>query len=340
MYPDSVSRRIGRLAALMALVLAFGTCGFVVIEGWPWFDSFYFSLFTLTTVGYEELHPLSRLGRIFNSFLIAVGVTTVFLAIAVIAQLAIESELGAYFGRRRQKKMLDKLSDHYIVCGGGRVGRSVIRELLRNEAPFVLIDSEPERAEWALEQGYMAVMADATQDETLRDVHIDRAKGLVAALPTDAQNVYVTLTARGMNKELTIAARATDEQALGKLKHAGASVVFAPYSYTGHRLAQALLRPHVLSFLDMASAFEGSDINLEIEQIRVGECSECAAKTLEQARLPQKLGVIVLALVKSGGRMQFNPSGQTVMEPGDVLIAMGESSRLRELEKQVTGDSP
>ncbi|MBI3667029.1 MAG: potassium channel protein [Acidobacteria bacterium] len=335
---NPLGRRIGFMLGLMALVLAFGTCGFVLIERWPWFDAFYMALTTLTTVGYQEVHPLSKAGRIFNSFLIAVGVTTVFLAIAVIAQFAIQAELGAYFGRRRQKRMLDKLEDHYIVCGGGRVGRSVIRELVRNEAPFVLVDSEPDRAEWALQQGYKAVIADATYDETLRDVHIERAKGLVAALPTDAQNVYVTLTAKGMNKDLTVVARATDEQAIPKLKRAGANVVFTPYSYTGHRLAQALLRPHVLSFLDMASAFEGSDLDLEIEQIRVGERSSCASKTLEQARLPQKLGVIVLAVVKSGGRMQFNPSGQTVMEPGDVLIAMGETARLRDLEMQVAGE--
>lgn len=334
---NSLARRIGMMLGLMGLVLAIGTCGFVLLEGWRWFDAFYFTLFTLTTVGYAELHPLSQAGRIFNSFLIAIGVTTVFFAIGVIAQFAIQAELGAYFGRRRQKRMLEKLSNHYIVCGGGRVGRSVVRELLRNNAPFVLVDQNPERAEWALHEGHMAVIADATLDETLRGVYIDRAKGLVAALPTDAQNVYVALTARGMNTNLMIVARATDEGATAKLKRAGANVVFTPYSYTGHRLAQALLRPHVVSFLDMASAFEGSDLDLEIEQIRVAESSDCCSKTLEQARLPQKLGVIVLAVVKAGGHMEFNPSGQTTMEPGDVLIAMGESSKLRELEKQVAG---
>lgn len=317
---------------LMALVLAFGTVGFVWIEHWPWFDAFYMALITLTTVGYAEVHPLSHAGRIFNSILIGVGVTTVLFAIGVIAQVAIQAELGAYFGRRRQKRMLDKLSDHYIVCGGGRVGRSVIRELARNHAPFVLVDSEPERAEWAMELGYMATIADATQEETLQGVHIERASGLVAALPTDAQNVYVVLTARNMNPDLRIVARATDEQAHANLKRAGANAMFTPYSYTGHRLAQALLRPHVVSFLDMASAFEGSDLDLSIEQIRVGAESPCAAQTLEQARLPQKFGIIVLAVMKTDGKMQFNPSGQTAMQPGDVLIAIGETAKLRELE--------
>lgn len=333
----SFNRRLGLVVALVTVVLAGGTLGFVLIEKWDWFDAFYMALITLTTVGYGEVRPLSPAGRVFNSFLIAIGVTTVFFAIGVVTQFAVQAELGAYFQRRRQKKMLQKISDHYIVCGAGRVGRSVIRELARNNAPFVLVDQEPERAQWALEQGYTAVIADATQDETLQGVYIERARGLVAALPTDAQNVYVVLTARGMNPTLTICARASDDQATAKLKRAGASVVFTPYSYAGHRLAQAMLRPHVVSFLDMASAFEGSDLDLEIEQIRVGAGSPCSAKTLEQARLPQRFGVIVLAVLKDGGRMQFNPSGQTVMQPGDVLIAMGESAKLRELEEQVAG---
>jgi len=289
------------MLGLMGLVLALGTVGFVFIEGWPWFDSFYMALITVTTIGYSEVRPLTQTGRYFNSILIAIGVTTVLFAIAVIAQYAVQAELGAYFGRRRKKRMIEKLSDHYIVCGGGRVGRSVIRELVRKNAPFVLIDSNPERADWALQQGYIAVISDATQDETLREVRIDRAKGLVAALATDAQNVYVVLTARGMHRDLTIVSRASDEQAADKVKRAGANVVLTPYSYTGHRLAQAMLRPHVVSFLDMASAFEGSQLDLEIEQIRVGDTSACASKTLEQARLPQRFGIIVLAIVKAGG---------------------------------------
>ena len=332
------NRRIGLLVVMMVIVLVTGTCGFVWIERWSWFDSFYMALITLTTVGYAEVHPLSHAGRIFNSFLIAIGVTTVFFAIGVIAQFALEAELGNYFGRRRQKKMLDRLSNHYIVCGGGRVGRSVIRDLVRNNAPFVLVDNDHDSAEWALEAGHMAVVADATQDETLQAVHIDRAQGLVAALATDAQNVYVALTARGMNKDLTIVARASDDQAIAKLKRAGANVVFTPYSYTGHRLAQALLRPHVASFLDIASAFQGSDLDLQIEQIQVGKASRCTSKTLHDAGLPQKFGVIVLAVVKAGGQMQFNPSASTVMEPGDVLIAMGEGRQLRTMEREVAAE--
>jgi voltage-gated potassium channel len=333
----TLARRSLYLLGALALVLAFGTCGYRFIEGWPWFDSFYMTLYTVTTVGYAELRPLSRAGRIFNSFVILAGVTTVFFAIGLITQFAIQAELGQYFGKRRQKRMLDKIQDHYILCGVGRVGRSVIRELVRNDAAFVVVDTDQERVQWALEQGYVGVLADATQDETLLAVHIDRAKGLVAALPTDAENLYVVLTARGLNKELTIVSRATDEPAADKLRRAGANTVLTPYAFTGHRLAQAMLRPHVVSFLDMASAFQGSELDLEIEQIKVGENSACACRTLEQARLPQQFGIIVLAIVKGGGQMLFNPSAQTVISPGDVLIAMGESSKLWQVEEQLTG---
>ncbi len=337
---DSLSRRAALVVGMMSVVIAGGTLGFRIIEGWPWFDGFYMTLFTITTVGYTELRPLSRAGRIFNSCIILGGVTTVFFAIGLITQWAIEAQLGRHFGRRRQKRMLDKLTDHYIVCGAGRVGRSVVHELVRNEAPLAVVDSNHDRVEWALEQGHVAVVADATEEETLHAVHIERAKGLVAALPTDAENLYVVLTARGLNSGITIASRATDDQAAAKLRRAGANTVLTPYAFTGHRLAQAMLRPHVVSFLDMASAFQMSELKLEIEQIRVGESSVCAGQTLEQARLPQQFGIIVLAIVKGDGKMLFNPSAHTRMEPGDVLIAMGESARLWQLEEQVTGVRP
>lgn len=334
---SSLARRSLLVLGLMAMVLLIGTCGFRLIEHWSWFDSFYMSLITVTTIGYAEVHDLSRAGRIFNCFIMFFGVTTVFFAIGLITQFAIEAELGRHFKRRRQKRMLDKLVDHYIVCGAGRVGRSVVRELVRNNASFLVVDTDHARVEWALEQGYLAVVADATQDETLEAVHIERAKGLVAALATDAENLYVVLTAHGMNKDLTVVSRATNDGAADKLRKAGATMVLTPYAFTGHRLAQALLRPHVASFLDMASAFQGSELDLEIEQIPVSERSTCATQTLEQARLPQQFGIIVLAIVKGGGKMLFNPSAHTVMEPGDVLIAMGETLKLGRLGEQLTG---
>ncbi len=318
---------------LMTLLLAAGTAGFHLIEGWPLFDSFYMTLTTLTTVGYQEVHPLSFRGRVFDSALILGGVIVLFVSIAILADLVIKLELADYFGRRRSRKMLEKLSDHYIVCGAGRVGRGVVGELRRSGVPIVLIDNSKERAQWGIDLGIPTLIADATLDETLRQANIERAKGLVAAIASDAQNVYVTLSARVLNPNLLISARATDEQAEEKLRRAGVTTVFTPYTFIGHRLAQSMLRPHVMSFLDVASAFgRGSELEIEIEQVRVSGTSRVASKTLEETRLRQTLGVIVLAILKPNGQMQFNPDGGTAIEAGDVLIAMGERSKLKQME--------
>jgi len=260
-------------------------------------------------------------------------VLAVFVSIGVLADLVVKLELADYFGHRRSQKMLGKLSDHYIVCGAGRVGRSVISELRHSGVPVVLVDNDKERAAWGVEQGIPTLIADATRDDTLRQVRIEQAKGLVAAIASDAQNVYVTLSARVLNPKLLIAARASDEQAEEKLRRAGVSTVFTPYAFIGHRLAQSMLRPHVLSFLDVASAFgRKTDLDLEIEQVRVSDACSVVSKTLEESRLRQTLGVIVLAVMKPDGEMQFNPAGGMTIEAGDVLIAMGERSKLKQME--------
>ena len=329
---------VGRLLVvfgLMSAVLVFGTVGFRLVEGWELFDCFYMSLITLTTVGYREVSPLSPPGRVFNSVFILAGVTAVLGSITILADAIIKMELVDHFGKRRRQRMLDKLSNHFIVCGAGRVGRGVVRELRRSGAKMVLIDSRPDRAEWAADLGVATITSDATQDETLRRARIDVAKGLVAAIGSDAENVYVTLSARVLNPELIISARATDEQAEEKLRRAGATTVFTPYSFIGHRLAQSMLRPHVLTFLDVASAFGKSELDLEFEQVKVSETSSVGSKTLEESRLKQEHGVIVLAVMKPHGEMEFNPSGDTRMEAGDVLIAMGERSRLKQMELEL-----
>jgi voltage-gated potassium channel len=331
-------RQLLLIVSLLTAVLAMGTVGYHTVEGWSWFDSFYMSLVSLTTVGYEELHPLSGPGRVFTSALLIVGVTVVFASIGIMSDLVLQLELGNHFGRRRNLRMLDKISDHYIVCGAGRVGRGVIAELEQAGAKVVLIDSSPERAAWAEARGIPTVIADASADQTLIQARIDKAQGLVAAIGTDAENVYVTLSARVLNPQLRIAARASSDQAEEKLRRAGASTVFTPYTFIGHRLAQALLRPHVLSFLDVTSAFRGnSTLEIDIEQVRVSEKSACAGKTIEESGLRQKYGVILLAIQRGDEDMEFNPSGKTPIEPGDVLIAMGDRSMLKQIEHEVEG---
>lgn len=304
------------------------------MEGWSWSDSFYMSLTTLTTVGYSEVNPLSPRGRLFNSFFILTGVLVVFTSIGLLVEVAVSLELVDHFGRRRRHAMLQKLSNHYIVCGAGRVGRGVVRELLRSGATLALVDNDPQKAQWGIDLKIPTLVADASQDEALRTARIDHAKGLVAVTGNDAQNVYVILTARVLNPKLVIAARASDEEAEEKLRRAGATTVFTPYTFIGHRLAQSMLRPHVMSFLNVASALR-SDLDLEIEQIRVSGASPVAGGPLERSRIRSDYDVMVLAVIKPQGNTIFNPAGSTLIEAQDVLIALGERSRLKELEKML-----
>ncbi len=329
-------RQILFLFPLMAGVLIFGTAGFRWVEGWDWFDSFYMTLVTLSTVGYQEIHPLSQQGRLFASILIVTGVTVIFVTIGILGDFVVKLELADYFGRRRSRRMVAKLSDHYIICGLGRVGRGAVQELLRSGARVVAIDSSPQKARWAIDQEIPTIVGDATQDETLREAGIGVAAELVSAIASDANNVYVALSARVLNPNLLISARATNEQAEEKLRRAGANTVFTPYSFIGHRLAQSMLRPHVTSFLDISSAFHrSSGLELEFEQIKVSASSVVSSKTLEESGIKQKHGAIVMAIIKPGGEMQFNPSGKSVIEPGDVLIVMGERTKLKELELEL-----
>jgi voltage-gated potassium channel len=231
--------------------------------------------------------------------------------------------------------MLQHIAGHYIVCGAGRVGRSVVLELLRGGAKVVLIDNDPDRLKWGDALSVVTLTADASKDETLRRARIDTAAGLVAAIASDAENVYVTLSAKVLNPSLHIAARASDEQAEEKLRRAGAATVLTPYTFIGHRLAQSLLRPHVLSFLDVASAFGKTDLDLQIEQLRVTSGSELSSRTIAEAHLGRTYGVIVLAVRRQNGVMHFNPQADVRLEAGDVLIAMGERQKLKQLENEL-----
>ena len=329
---DILKRRFLAVVAVLLAATLVGTLGFRLVEGWPVFDAFYMTLITLTTVGYGEIHPLSVHGRMFASFLMLVGVATVFVSFAILGDTLLRLELADHFGRRRRTRMLQHIAGHYIVCGAGRVGRSVVLELLRGGARVVLIDNDPNRVKWGDALGIVTMTADASKDETLRQARIDTAAGLVSAIASDAENVYVTLSAKVLNPSLHIAVRASDEQASEKLERAGATTVLTPYTYIGHRLAQSLLRPHVANFLDVASAFGTTDLDLEIEQLPIAAGGALSSKTLEQAQLGRQYGVIVLAVRRKNGAMQFNPQADVRLEEGDVLIAMGERQKLKQLE--------
>jgi voltage-gated potassium channel len=330
---DRLKRRLLITAAAILLVLTIGTAGFTFIEHWPVFDAFYMTLITMTTVGYSEIHPLTHAGRLFNSFLIAIGVSMIFVAIGAMTQTIIESEFGELFSQRRNKRMIDQLQNHFIICGYGRVGRGAAEELYRANVPFIITDIDPERVQRAMLGGMLAVNADATRDQTLHDVGIMRARGLVSALSSDADNLFTILSAKGLNPNLYIATRAAEEGAEQKLRRAGANAVMAPYAITGHRLAQCLLRPHVVQFLDLTTQNIG--LNVDIEQVTVGEGAEFNPKTIQDMQIRRDLGVIVLAIRKHDGRMIFNPPADTLIVGGDCLIVMGERDHLQRLETLV-----
>jgi voltage-gated potassium channel len=319
--------------ALVALVFV-GVAGFHFMEGWSWFDGWYMVLTTITTIGYGEVHPLSRAGRIFNSFIIVTGVGLLLLFFGGATQALLEFELQSVFGRRRMDREISRLSNHFLICGAGRVGRSVARELARKPLPFVVIDNDEAKLARYTAEGWLTLIGDATQANVLQQAHIDTARGLVAATTADATNIYIILTARSLNKKLKIIARASEDNAEKHLLTAGADRIVSPYHFAGYRIAQTFMRPHVVDFFDTAM---NQQKPLEIEEVQVQAGSRFAGQTLEGSRIRQEMGVIVLAIKGEDSQMRFNPSPDEAIHVGDHLIVMGEPTGLRRLEDSATG---
>jgi voltage-gated potassium channel len=324
---------VGRLSlaisTLVALVFV-GTAGFHYIEGWAWFDGFYMTLTTMSTVGYGEIHPLSHVGRIFNSFLIVSSVVGAGFTIATFSQALIEFEFGKVFGRRRMERELAKLSDHYIICGAGRVGRTVAREIRDRGQSCVIIEKDPVRARWAEDEKIPVIVGNASSEEVLSKARIDRASGFVAAVNSDAENLYIILTARGFRSDLKIIARASEEEATPKLLRAGATQVISPYFFVGRRIAHLFLRPNVLDFID--TAFGSERLDIEIGEVKIPERSVLVGKNLADSMIRQQAGVIVLAVKNTEGKLAFNPAAETMIRAGDCLIVIGGDDGLKKLE--------
>jgi voltage-gated potassium channel len=325
-------RNLRVLVAVLVLLVAIGTAGFHFIEGWSWFDGLYMVITTFTTIGYTEVHPLSHVGRIFNVLLILMGVGNVFLIIGALTQSVLEVEFNQFFGRRKMEREISRLTGHYIICGAGRVGRSVARELARKPASFVVIESDPDKAAKYNEEGWPIIIGDATKEQILKQARIESAAGLVAASTTDAINTYIVLTARGINPRLKIIARASEEDAEKHLKTAGADTVISPYTFAGYRIAHSFLRPNVLDFIEIAM-LQNTELGLEIEEIKVDETSRFASKTVRDSHIRQELDVIVLAIKRPGQQMLFNPKSDDMINAGDQIVVMGQPERLRKLEQ-------
>lgn len=320
----------GLALALLVLVVAAGTAGFALIEGWSAWDALYMTITTVTTVGYREIHPLSHAGEVFNVGLIVVGVGTVLYTLSTLMALVVEGELHDRWSQRRRDRMLTELQRHFIVCGYGRIGRIIADEFRRQKVPFLIVEQDPHLAQTAVEAGLIAASADATNEDTLKRVGIDRARGLIAAVGTDAENVYIVLTARLMRPDLFIIGRAETEDAGRKLQRAGADRVVSPYRIGAVQLAQTALRPAVVDFVQLATSSQ--NLELTMEQVRLEDGSELTGRSILDANLRQRFRVIVVAIQRADGRMEFNPSSETVMNRGDQLVVLGPPENLRQLE--------
>jgi voltage-gated potassium channel len=326
----NIFHRIFLCLILLAAVVITGSAGFHFIEHWGWFDAFYMTLTTMTTIGYGEIHPLSHAGRIFNSFLIVFAVFSGGFTIATFSQALLQFEFGKAFGRRRMERELAKLSGHYIICGAGRVGRTVARELRARGQSIVFIEKNTDRAEWAANEKIPVVLGSASSEDCLKRAHIDTAKGFVAAVGSDPENLYIVLTARGFRSDLKIIARASEEEATSKLLRAGASQVLSPYFFVGSRIAQLLLRPNVLDFIDAAFGTERLDV--EIGEVRIDAKSRLVGKKLGDAGIRQQADVIILGVKPAEGALLFNPAPEAVIRASDTLIVIGADTQLKKLE--------
>lgn len=336
--PRFLSRRYLLATLVPVMLIAFGTAGYMVIEGWGLLDSLYMSVITLTTVGYLEVHPMSASGRIFTMLLALGGVFTLFYVTAEILRTIVGGELRRVMRRQRMEQALAEMHGHVIVCGHGRMGRQICRELSRQGRRFVVIDKDAASLEgFALMHG-VAVPGDATLDDTLHRAGASRAAALIAVVGTDADNLYITMSARLLNEKLLIITRAEDERSEGKMQRAGANRVIAPYVIGGLRMAHAVVRPNVVDFIDLATRTE--HLELQIEEARIARGSRLAGTTVGDCPLQKPMEVIVVAIKKAAGHMVFNPPPETKLEPGDVLIALGGRNHLDQLDRMAAGREP
>ena len=322
-------------AVALSVVVAVGVVGFMTIVGMGFVDALYMTVTTISTVGFREVVPLGTAGQLFTIALIISGVGIVFYSASLVARDLIEGELRRGFGRRKVQRQIAQMSGHVIVCGFGRMGRSVCKELAVKPAAFVVIDRDPEALRLAESESYPCVEGDANEDAVLQTAGIERAHGLVAALSKDADNVYAVLTARELNPTLRIVARAEDERSERKLLHAGANRVVLPYAISGHRMAHALLRPAVLDVIDLATHYRS--LELQIEEVAVPADSFCAGSTVQESGVREHLGLIVIAIKKPDDTMLFNPTAEARIAAGDRLVLMGPVDNLREVERRLRG---
>ena len=314
-----------------ALLVALGTVGYMLIENWSLLDSLYMTVITLSTIGYGEVHAVSQPGRIFTLVLIVLGVGFFLYVIGNVVQFLVEGRIRIVLGRHKLDKQINQLNNHYIVCGYGRMGRALCRYLTQKQLKFVVIEKNVDRISVMNEDGILYIAGEATAEENLMKAGLKKASNLITALGTDADNVFLVLLAKGLNPNLYVVARASQNASKRPLYTAGADVVVSPFDVGARRMAHAVLRPNVIRFLEFAFADESTDIH--IEEITVAASSKLVDVSLQESGIRQNYEVIILSIVNEDGTMVFNPSANTRICGGGSVIAVGSIDSLMQLEK-------
>jgi voltage-gated potassium channel len=328
-------KRVYRALLLFGAVIVFGGILFRSVERLDWFDAFYTALLSVTPLGHGLMPPLSRAGREVNAVLLVCGVGVVGYAASIATRFVFEGEMGRVFWRRKVERRVSRLENHYVVCGHGRVGRTVAEELARHGVAFVIVEVNEDAVRDRITRGEDVILGDATDERVLDQAGISRAKGLVAALESDADNLYVTLTARELNPNIRIVARTSDETAAARLKRAGANRTIAPTMIGGREMVQHLLMPAVIDFIHLATGKQ--NVELEMQEIHVVPGSPLCGVPFSESPIRREHGVIVVAINKPGGESVFNPDSSCVVGEGDTMICLGHPDRLAAMQKLASG---
>lgn len=318
---------------LLTSIILVGTAGYMLIEGWSLLDSLYMTIITIATVGFREVHSLDPAGKVFTILLITGGVSAAAYTLGSIVEFMVEGYLSDILGGRRMERRIAALKDHYILCGFGRVGEQIAREFKRAGAPFIVLDSNPDVKKFMDADQVLYIQGDASDDTVLKAAGIDKAKGLITVVDSDSDNVYVTLSARVLNPNLFIIARANLEDSADKLIRAGADRVVSPYSLGGRRIASMVLKPVISDFLD--SVMHGENLEFELLELKVGEGSPLDNVTVKEANIRQQCGATILSVQRPDGRFETDITKSTRIRIGDKLIVIGIRDQLEKLQALV-----
>lgn len=330
------STKIFKGIIILVAVLLVGTVGYMIIEQWTFLDALYMTVITITTVGYREVGSVSEAGRIFTIFIIFTGMGIIAYILGMVAQVMVDFQVRTIIGRRKLGKQIQALKDHFIICGFGRIGKIICKELAANKIPMVVIDNAPDINQSLKSEGIPFINDDASSEDVLLEGGIMRAKGLISVVASDADNLFITMTARGLKPDLFILARADEEPTEKKLLRAGANKVAMPYLIGGHQMAQSIIKPAVTDFLEFA--VHNKVMGLEMGELLVDEQSRLNGMKLIDSGIRKDLDVIIVAIRRESGKMKFNPSSESLIRAGDTLIALGKSKDLGELASILRGD--